>query len=206
MASSPGLYSRLVAILKVLLPLVALGMLAALFLIQAEDQPGRSVVFSEGDIAALGEGLRVVNPSFSGTTRSDDRYRFDALLVVPDAVPPTRASITAIEGSIDFAGGQRVDLAAAEGEIDLTGDTLELAGDVRIDTSDGYRLRTERVAVDLDGGAIDAREPVTAHGPMGQIASGWMRISPPEAGAGDARRFLFGNGVRLVYDPAAKPE
>ena len=206
MAMDAGLYSRLVAILKVLLPLVALGLLSALFLIPTEDRPGQAVVFSEGDIAALGEGMRVVNPTFTGMTGTEDRFRFDALLVVPDAAPPTKASITSVEGRIEFVGGLDVDLIAASGELDIPEDMLELAGDVQIDTSDGYRLRTERLSVDLGTGVIEAREPVAATGPMGGIDAGRMRIAPAEDAPGDERRFLFGNGVRLIYDPAAKPQ
>lgn len=206
MASDPGLYSRLVAILKVLLPLVALGLLSALFLVPTEDRPGQAVIFSRGDIAALGEGMRVVNPTFTGTTDDEDRFRFDALLVIPDAAPPTKASITSIEGRIEFVGGLDVDLIAASGELDIPEDMLELAGDVQIDTSDGYSLRTEQLSVDLDLGLIEAREAVEATGPVGRIDAGRMRISPADGTTDDTRRFLFGNGVRLIYDPPAKPE
>ncbi len=57
MANRPGMHSRLVAILKLGLPLVALGLLSALFLVQTDDRIG-GVVFSDGDVEALGNGLR----------------------------------------------------------------------------------------------------------------------------------------------------
>jgi lipopolysaccharide export system protein LptC len=205
MAAGPGLHSRLVAILKVLLPLVALGMLAALFLIQTEDELGSGVVFSEGDIAALGEGLRVTNPTFSGMTEDDDRFRFQAEEVIPDAAPPTRADITALTGRIDFVDGRAVEVASRTAELDLSRNRLELVGEVRVETSDGYVLRAERLGVDLDTGLLEAGDTVTTEGPPGTITSGTMRIEPPQ-GAGEDRRFSFGNGVRLVYDPPAEPE
>ena len=95
MATGPGLYSRVVGILKVGLPLVALGMLSALFLIQTEDRLGAGIRFTRGDLEALGSGLRISNPIFTGTTSGADTFRFTAELVIPDAAPPTRASITA---------------------------------------------------------------------------------------------------------------
>ena len=91
MAAGPGLYSRVVAVLKVGLPLIALALLAGLFLAPREEE--RGVVFSPGDVEAFGEGLRISNPTFTGTTRGDDRFRFTAELVVPDAAPPERAAI-----------------------------------------------------------------------------------------------------------------
>ena len=48
MAAGPGLYSRVVAVLKVGLPLIALALLAGLFLAPREEE--RGVVFSPGEI------------------------------------------------------------------------------------------------------------------------------------------------------------
>ena len=52
---------------------------------------GGNVVFSPGDVEALGSGLRIDNPTFTGTTEGGDRFRFTAELVEPDAAPPQRA-------------------------------------------------------------------------------------------------------------------
>lgn len=205
MASGPGLYSRLVGILKVLLPLIALGMLAGLFLVQTDDQIGGEVIFSRGDIEALGQGLRITNPLFSGMTKANDRFQFRADLVVPDAAPPTKADITALTGRIDFVDGRALELASTAAELDLTTDRLELIGDVQMDMSDGYSLRADRLKVDLATGLLEAGDEVVTRGPPGTITSGNMRIEPPE-GENDDRRFRFGNGVRLVYDPPSDPE
>ena len=103
-----GLYSRVVAVLKVGLPLVAVGLLASLFLVQTDDRIGGGVVFSPGDVEALGSGLRISNPTFTGTTRGEDRFRFTAELVEPDAAPPERAAITALAGTLDLHNGPEV--------------------------------------------------------------------------------------------------
>ena len=54
MATGPGLHSQVVALLKLGLPLVAVGLLAALFLVQTDDSIGGGVVFSRGDVDAAG--------------------------------------------------------------------------------------------------------------------------------------------------------
>jgi lipopolysaccharide export system protein LptC len=203
MPVAPGLYSRIVAILKVGLPLVALGMLSALFLIQPEERiGGGGLEFSPGDLAALGSGLRVSNPTFSGTTIGGDRFRFTAELVVPDAAPPTRASITALSGRLDFADGGAVALAAAAGELEIPAHLLALSGAVRIETSDGYRISAERVALDLGTGVLETGATTKTEGPLGRIDSGSLRIAPAE-GVEDAHRFSFGEGVRVIYIPPA---
>ncbi len=203
MAVAPDLYSRFVVILKVALPLVALGMLSALFLIQTDDRlGGGELVFSRGDLAALGSGLRVSDATFSGTTRGDDRFRFTAELVRPDAAPPTRADVTGISGTIDLLDGPSVSMRAPGGSLDIASENLTLTGEVGIETSDGYRIRTGAVAIDLRAGTLQSGEPVTGEGPLGRIDAGSLEISPAATGI-DARRFFFGNGVRVVYDPPA---
>jgi lipopolysaccharide export system protein LptC len=200
MPSGPGLYSRIVAILKVGLPLVALGMLASLFLVQTDDRVGGDLVFSPGDLAALGEGLRISNPVFTGTTRSQDSFRFTATLVVPDAAPPTRAQITALAGEIDLSDGPEIALASDTGDLDIPTQRLDMIGDVRIDTSDGYSIRSERATLDLRAGSIIASQAVESTGPLGRIDSGSLRVAPA-AENGEARHFSFGDGVRLLYQP-----
>jgi lipopolysaccharide export system protein LptC len=201
MAVGPGLHSRVVAILKVGLPLVALGMLAALFLVQSEDELGGDLVFSSGDVDALGEGLRVSDASFAGTTRGEDRFRLTAALVEPDAAPPQRVRISDLSGSLGLNGGPTVEVVAATGDLDLPTQRLDLTGDVRIDTSDGYRLRAEKVTLDLDAGSLIAGDWVETTGPLGRIDSGSLRVAPAATEDDAARRFSFGDGVRLVYDP-----
>jgi lipopolysaccharide export system protein LptC len=201
MPTGPDLYSRVVAVLKVGLPLVALALLSALFLIQTEDRIGGGLVFSAGDLDALGSGLRVSNPTFTGTTRDGDRFRFTAEEVIPDAAPPTRAGITGLAGRLDFRDGGAVELVADAGDLDIEAQELVLTGEVRIETSDGYRMFTDRVELAFQAGVLTTEAPTRTEGPLGEIESGSLRIVPVEAG--EDARFSFGNGVRLVYSPPA---
>jgi lipopolysaccharide export system protein LptC len=200
MPTGPGLHTRVVGVLKVGLPLVALGLLSALFLGQSEDSLGGNLIFSRGDIAALGDGLRISNPTFTGTTRGGDSFRFTADLVEPDAAPPQRAKITTLSGEIALHNGPVVAVDAATGDLDIPTQRLDLTGDVRIETSDGYRIRAEKVTLDLRAGSVVAGDAVQSTGPLGKIDSGSLRVAPAAA-TGEARRFSFGSGVRLVYDP-----
>ena len=77
---------------------------------------------------------------------------------------------------------------------------LDLTGEVDLATSDGYRIRAERVTLDLRAGSMIAGDAVESTGPLGRIDSGSLRVAPA-AESGEARRFSFGDGVRLLYDP-----
>jgi lipopolysaccharide export system protein LptC len=200
--AGPGLHSRVVAILKVALPLVALGLLAGLFLGAPGDRPEaeRGLVFAPGDVEALGSGLVIRNPTFTGITAGDDRYRFSAGLVEPDAAPPERVAITTLTGEVDLAAGPTVSVSAATGDLHVPTQRLDLTGMVDLATSDGYRIRAEKVTLDLRAGTLIAGDAVETTGPLGRIDSGSLHVAPATA-AGEPRRFSFSDGVRLVYDP-----
>jgi lipopolysaccharide export system protein LptC len=202
--AGPGLYSRVVAVLKVGLPLIAAAMLAGLFLISDDGRQGGELVFSPADLAALGAGMRVTRPVFSGVTEGMDRFRFTAEEVTPDAAPPTRATITALSGHIDFADGRGVDLRADGGAIDLEDQRLTLEGAVQAATADGYAFTADRVEIDLRGGGLVATGRVAGDGPMGRIDAARLTVADGE-GPAETRRFLFERDVRLVYHPAAGP-
>ena len=54
--------------------------------------------------------------------------------------------------------------------------------------------------IDLRAGAFVAGDKVVSSGPLGEITSGSLHVAPA-ADSGEARRFSFSDGVRLVYDP-----
>lgn len=195
-----GLYSRVVAVLKVGLPLVALGLLSAVFLVQTEDNIGGGLTFSPGDIEALGKGLHIANPTFTGTTSGDDSFRFSASEVIPDAAPPTRATITDLTGQIDLHDGPVVSVDSESGDLYLPSQRLDLSGNVLIETSDGYRIRAPRATLDLRNGALVAADKVATTGPLGRIDSGSLHVVPASL-EGESYRFSFDDGVRLLYDP-----
>lgn len=200
MALRPEVHSRVVTILKLGLPLVALALVASVFLVQTEDRLGGTIAFSQSDLAELGDGLSLRNSVFTGTTRSNDRFRFTAALVVPDAAPPKRATITTLDGRLDLTDGPTVTLLADTGDLDIPSQRLDIAGNVHITSSDGYDLTADKGTIDLVSGSFVAGDTVRTTGPVGAITAGNLHVTP-DAATGEARRFSFSNGVHVVYDP-----
>lgn len=202
MAAGPDLYSRAVAILKIVLPLTAIALLAGLFLIKSEDDFGGEITFSQSDLEQFGKGLRISNPVFSGFTKSRDAFQFTADLVVPDAAPPQNAEITALSGKIDYVGGRTITVAADMANLDIPGQMLDLEGQVTLGTSEGYTVSAPRLSLNLGTGTLNGDESVQTSGPVGKIDSGSLEIRPSNSD-NQSRIFSFGKGVRLVYDPTA---
>jgi lipopolysaccharide export system protein LptC len=200
-ARAGGFHTRLVTVLKIGLPLMAVAMLLSLFLFPGEERVGGGIVFSEADIESLGEGLRISRPVLTGATRDNDPFRFTAETVVPDAAPPARAGIHRLAGTITFVEGQTVQLEAPVAALDFETQVMEATERVTVISSDGYRLSADRMVLDLVAGTLDAEGTVDGEGPMGTITAETMSIVPVEGRTGP-RVFSFGNGVRLVYEGA----
>ncbi len=200
MARATGWYSNSVAILKIGLPLIALALLAGLFFVQTEDNFGGELVFSRGDLEALGEGLQVANPILTGTTEDGDRFQFTADLVTPDSVPPEYATLTNLSGIIDFTTSAQLRVSADSGTIDLKTRLLNLEGRIEIQDSSGYIVSSERMEVNLAAGSIESDATVYGEGPLGHISAGTMRIEPTAADPAK-RYFSFSEGVQLLYNP-----
>jgi lipopolysaccharide export system protein LptC len=204
-AKGLGFHSRLVTVLKVGLPLVALGLLSALFFFTLGDDRESELVFSASDLEVLSEGLQVTRPTLSGRTRDDEPFRFVAEAALPDGAPPTNVAIRGLDGDFTFKGGQRVEVSAGSADLDLESDAMELRQEVTVASSDGYRISAERMRLELRPGTIDAEGTVHAVGPMGEIWSETLQIVPSQSDP-DRRVISFGSGVRLLYLPGREDD
>jgi len=206
-------YSRLVAWMKVILPLAAVGLVALLFL-SMRDKGDLSELFTPEELATLGAGLKLENPRFAGVTSKDEPFALRAEWALPDSAVPTYIDLERPEGEIRLEDGRTVAAASAKARLNRIEKTLVLEGGVVLDTSDGYHVETERVEIDAKAETAVAPGRVTGSGPRGQIEAGSMRASAGgrsgtgEAGTGDTRdgTIWFENRVRLVFIPAGDGE
>lgn len=193
-------YSRLVAWMKVLLPLASIGLVALPFL-SIRDNGDLTALFSPEELATLGAGLRLDNPRFAGVTSRDEPFAVRADWALPDSAVPTYIELERPAGEIRLADGRTVRATAATARLDRVGKTLRLEGGVAIDTSDGYRVETDRVEIDIGEETVLAPGPVRGTGPRGSIDAGSMRASGGGSDGEGARQIWFENRVRLVFIP-----
>ncbi len=193
-------YSRLVALMKVALPLGALALIAALFL-SARDRGELSEIFTAEELARLGAGLRLDNPRFAGMTDAGEPFVVRADWALPDSAMPRLVELERPRGEIELADGRTFSVAAASGELDRRREAVQLEGGVKVESSDGQRMETERVWIDLDRQTARAPGPVNASGPRGEVEAGSMRAAAGETGLDDGK-IWFENRVRVVFIPA----
>lgn len=202
MMARDNTHSRVVAWLKVALPLMALALLSTLFLVSRRIMPEDALPYAEVDIEQLAREQRLGAPEYSGLTDDGAAINITARILRPDlgrsAVPGgTGADAEGLTARLQAANGTVTDLVSDAGSFDPEAQRMALSGNVHLRTSDGLAVATEELQGTLDRTELVAPGAVDAQMPMGALTAGGMRIT----GARSGYLAVFNDGVKLVYHP-----
>lgn len=192
-------HSRMVGWLKIVLPLLALVILATLFLLSDRIDPEAALPYAEVDVEGLAREPRMTAPTYAGTTSDGAALT----LVASEARPGTESAAAGAKEPrlrLETPDGATTDLSAASAMLDETGREIVLAGGVTVTTSTGYRLETAEMTAQMDRSGLQSNVTVTATGPAGEIVSGGMTLAEDSRTPG-AYLLVFNGGVRLIYRP-----
>ncbi len=200
MARYDNLHSRLVAMFKVALPLVALAILSTLFLISRTIDPEGAIPFSEVDIEDRVREPRMTAPDWAGMTEDGAAVSITASEARPGQGEGASPSATALTAVFDMPDGERANLRADRGALDQDGKALTVEGGVVITTGSGYRITSDAMTAQLDRTRLESPGPVAATGPLGEIDAGGMLMTQDAEKPG-GYVLVFKSGVRLIYTP-----
>jgi lipopolysaccharide export system protein LptC len=196
MVRGDGVYSRVIAWLKILLPLAALALLSTLFLLSRSREPLEALPFVE----ALQEGAarqQMTAPYFAGTTTEGDVVTMTARSARPDGGGQILADD--LEARLRLSDGSEITLDAATATLRDKDQQAHLSGGVQIQSSQGYSLTTDDVISRFDDISAESLGPVQGQGPVGTFEAGHLRIAP--TGDDGAMQMVFSGGVKLIYRP-----
>lgn len=206
MRNADGLHGRVVATLRLLLPLVALGVLSTLFLFSRDIDPARALLFASVDADDLARDPRIGAPRLSSVT--DDGTALTLVADTVRVVSGTGERITGdtVRAEFEAPDGGRSTVVADKAVLDREAGTLRLTGAVRLTDDRGHVVDSAEFVAALDRTWLESPGPVTGTGPLGQLEAGAMvvRAAPAAEGDGPAGHdLLFTGGVRLVHLPAS---
>lgn len=191
-------YSRIVAFLKVVLPLAALALLSTLFLLSRSVDPTATIPFAEQDMKDRIGGQQITAPFFSGTTEDGEQIMIQAALARPGGAGQP-ANAEQLRARITMTGGEKITLRSDRGTIGVDNDTATFAGNVEIRSASGFVLVTDALETALSGIRAHSPGEISGTGPIGEFTAGRMEMETKTEGG--PIHTLFKNGVRLVYDP-----
>lgn len=192
-------YTRTIGWLKVVLPLLALGLLSTLFLLSRVIDPETVIPFADKDVQDRLRDQQVTGPIYHAVTADGDEISFAAEKLT---TPPGETGGNAAEDirvMMDLASGSTIEVTAQRGHIRIAEDTTDLQGDVVITTSTGYRINSDRLVTQMTTLDVQSPGPVAAVGPVGTLDAGAMSLNAGKAGK--PAQLIFTNGVKLIYTP-----
>jgi lipopolysaccharide export system protein LptC len=107
--------------------------------------------------------------------------------------------VTGLKGELSAPDGFRTEISAASGQLDRSAGTLVLDAEVRLATSTGYEVTTDRLTLGTDRSFLESGGAVLATAPMGRLEAGGLRMDV--TGDGKTHLLVFNKGVRLIYQP-----
>jgi len=199
MAWRDNLHSRFVAWMKILLPLAALGILSTLFMISDRFDPTNAVPVADIDLQERAQSLGATKATFAGVSADGHKISLRTERARPSAENPRLILARDVTAQLLLSTGVEIDLASLAGEIDQSSNSAILTGDVRIKTSSGYVLTSERLLTAFDTLFAESPGPVAGQAPVGDLTAGRMVLS--NRSDSDGPHLVFSNGVKLIYRP-----
>ncbi|MDF1856657.1 LPS export ABC transporter periplasmic protein LptC [Pseudooceanicola sp.] len=197
-------HSRVVAWLRVLLPLSALTILSTLFLLSSKVEPPSDLPFAEVGLEDRARRQQLTRPSISGATDRGDLIKLTADSVRPDPERQEIVHVSGVTARIDTVDGRVIRLRANSAEINRSTQRAELRGDVVVTASNGYEIHTDMAQLAFAALDASASGAVRATGPEGQLTAGGMRLtSDPTT---NDIHLVFTNRVKLIYDAQSPKE
>ncbi len=188
--------SRIVAWLRVLLPLMALAILSVLFLLGRKPDPEAAIPYADVDPRELAERQAVTSPSYAGVTEDGAQLSITGAEAVPG--PDGDASARNVRLTLRGRDGRAADVSA--GAASRSGDELRLGEGARMTTADGWVLTAPEFLASTIAGTVVSEREVNVLAPFGTLTAGRAELKPLGDGSGDHVLDLSG-GVRLIYRP-----
>lgn len=198
-ARSAG-YSRLVALLKLVLPLIALVLLSMVFLLASPVDPQRAISTADIDVEERARDPRISGARFAGVTEDGAALRITTETARSDPRAALRFHVTGFELHLDGPAGEQVKASAGGGTVDRGTGLFAMGDGVELRATPGYALSAESIEGALDSTRITVPGRLSGRAPAGRIEAGHLRIIHDSTGSG-GYMLVFGGGVRLTYHP-----
>jgi len=189
-------YSRMVAWLKILLPLIALGVLGTVFLFNSKDSFEVGFTFSRADIETLEKGSFIKNPQINGITKKGEPFHLTADEIRPQGDNNNVVVITNLNAEFLFDTGEWAKITSDSALMDVVAQTVWFENGGQLATSDGNIAVVETLHLLIASGELQG-SGIVANGPLGRISAENFRIESRE---GENRVLWFENNVKMRYD------
>lgn len=197
---APGkAYSRFVRGMRVLLPLIAAGVIGLLVAWPRVERtmeaiPKEAVIPQEKGVGSN----ELLNPRFESRDKKDQPFTVTATRAMQSANDPQVVLLEKPMADITLKNGTWLAAEAQKGAYRQEEEKLLLEGRVRLFRDDGYELLTEKLLVNIKTHEAWSDVPVRAQGPAGTLDATGLNASGAE------EKLVFTGPAKLVLNRAVK--
>lgn len=196
-------HSRAVKALKLVLPLVALGLVSLFVLFVYRASASAPVIETESAAVAAGK-LVMADPKLKGFTRDGRPYSVIAERASQELSNESVIQLSAIKAQLPVEQKGWLTVQSPAGIYDRDANTLKLEGTgdggIKVTSSDNTTIYMRTALVDLDKGTIQATDSVDVKRQEGAITAENAEYSR------DGKVLTFENKVRMTLDPRPKKD
>ena len=189
--------SRIVALLRVILPLAALALLSVLFLLGRKPEPDGTLPYADVDPREVAERQLATSPTYAAVTEDGAQINITGAQVMPGSAEGQGTAST-VRMTFRAQDGRAADISAGHAAIE--GERMVLQEGVRMTTADGWVVTAPAFHASRSKGTLNADAEVNVRAPFGDMTAAQMELRPLGEGTGDHVLDLSG-GVRLIYQP-----
>lgn len=193
-------YTLFVSCLKMVLPGVAILLLALAIMWPSLSRTGSAIVANVREqIRVTPEQLRnfeMESPTYVGTDEKDRPFKLKAKLARQASAKADKVTLVQPKANLTTGSGNFVAVSAKSGAYRKATQILRLIGDVNVYHDDNYTFKTEEATVDLKKKTAWGDKPVVATGPQAKIRARGFRVWD----GGQTVLFLGKSKVVLMID------
>jgi len=173
---SGGNYSRFVASMKILLPFLALGLIA-LIVIWPRLKADNTFRIGFASVSLSGSTQPGIdNARYMGTDENRQPYAITADLARISTQTEGLISLEMPKADLTLEDGSWLVLTADNGQFYEGRQQLELDGNVNLFHDTGYEIITGELRVDLKTNQAESTMKVVGHGPFGELTSVGLKL------------------------------
>ena len=183
-------HDKIVRLTKIALP-SAVGVFIAILMLAPLDKNGDvSFILDKNKVDTAPERMRVESAQYVGT---DDKGQQFTMVANRAVQPSSDTPLVDIRGMFARLNLQRgpVMIAASQGRYNIDTQKVAIVGPVKVVGSDGFKLNTTDVAVDLKQRQLASQGPAAGEMRLGQFKAGQIRADLGE------RKVVLDGGARL---------
>ena len=189
-------YSSFIEKLRMVVPIIALGLVILLFAWPQFQGTFTTFVGDEEEFDIKKSESMLVNPRFESVNTNGEPYVVTAEKAALEGGEDSDIEMDHPFGQISLGGGKSIEISADTGVYNQAQETLSLKDNIRMEHSTGYSLETNDMFVELKEGILHAPSDVVIYSDQNRLEASSLKI----IGEGDKIEFTGPTKVKLNPD------